>query len=147
MGDSTRRPAAGGSSLSERLRRLGGHLATLESPAFSFGDWEVSGPDASGVTQMPWYRFSPGAEAVLRDARALMVPFDWSTWLGSPEGRRFHEPDRVATASAEDLPRLVTAIVRSERFGEGSIAGAYESGLLTAIARRAAELARDISPG
>ena len=32
------------------------------------------------------------------------------------------------------------AILRSERFTDGSIAGALESGLLTAIVRRAAEL-------
>ena len=35
---------------------------------------------------------------------------------------------------------LLTAIIRSDRFTEGSIAGAFESGLLARIARRAASL-------
>jgi hypothetical protein len=35
---------------------------------------------------------------------------------------------------------LLTAIVRSDRFVEGSIEGAFESGLLAAICRRAAVL-------
>jgi hypothetical protein len=35
---------------------------------------------------------------------------------------------------------MITAIVRSDRFVEGSMAGAFESGLLAAISRRAAAL-------
>lgn len=67
--------------------------------------------------------------------------FDWRTWLAGPAGARLRD-DRAALAEAtpEDLARLLTAIVRSDRFVEGSIAGAFESGLLTAIARRAARL-------
>jgi hypothetical protein len=50
-------------------------------------------------------------------------------------------PAAVATASEDDLGRLLTAIVRSDRFNEGSLAGAWESGMLTAIVRRAGVLA------
>ena len=46
----------------------------------------------------------------------------------------------MRTATADDLARLLTAIVRSDRFSEGSINGAFESGLLARIARRAATL-------
>jgi len=46
----------------------------------------------------------------------------------------------VAAATPEQLAMLLTAIVRSDRFVEGSIAGAFESGLLVAICRRAATL-------
>ena len=46
----------------------------------------------------------------------------------------------MADAPVEDIGKLITAIVRSDRFVEGSIAGAFESGLLLGIARRAAAL-------
>jgi len=36
---------------------------------------------------------------------------------------------------------LLTTIIRGDRFSEGELAGAYESGMLRAIVRRAAELA------
>ena len=50
------------------------------------------------------------------------------------------DPEAVAAATPEQLAWLLTAIVRSDRFVEGSIEGAFESGLLARIARRAAAL-------
>ena len=127
--------------MDDGLRRLAAHLPTLESPEFSFGEWVPSWTDAAGHTHMPWYRFSPAAEAFLQDAGALVEPFDWPAWLATTDGQRLRDPAAVATASVEDLRRLLTAVLRSDRFTEGSIAGAWESGLLLAIVRRARELA------
>lgn len=126
--------------MSDRLPRLAAHLPAFESPAFSFGEWVPPWTDAEGRTHMPWYRVSPAAEAFLRDAAALVQPFDWQAWLRTPAGDRLRDPAAVAEASEADLGRLLTAILRSDRFTEGSLAGAYESGLLTAILRRAKEL-------
>jgi hypothetical protein len=67
-------------------------------------------------------------------------PFDWMAWLKTPRGEELREPAAVATAAPEELANLLTAIVRSERFSEGSLEGAHESGLLLAIARRASGL-------
>ena len=62
-------------------------------------------------------------------------------WLETPRGRALAwDRDALATATPDELRKLLTAIVRSDRFTEGSFAGAYESGLLLAIARRAAKL-------
>jgi hypothetical protein len=71
----------------------------------------------------------------------IVVGFDWRTWLGTPEGRALRdEPDAIASATPEQIAWLVTAIVRSDRFVEGSIEGAFDSGLLARISRRAAVL-------
>ena len=40
----------------------------------------------------------------------------------------------------DDLRRLLTVYVRSERFGDGTLENAFTSGMLTAIIRRAAVL-------
>jgi hypothetical protein len=45
-----------------------------------------------------------------------------------------------AIATPDQLTELLTAIIRSDRFVEGSIAGAFDSGLLGRIACRAAVL-------
>ena len=123
----------------ERLRRLAGWLPRLESADFQLGKWAGGERQSDGTITMPYYELSAeGREFV----GALPVePFAWPEWLETDEGRRLvHDPAAVAHANAQQLIKLTTAIVRSERFGEGSIEGAFESGLLTAITGRAREL-------
>ena len=71
----------------------------------------------------------------------------WGTWLQTPEGKALSDGQAaLADASPDQQAWLLTAIVRSDRFVEGSLAGAFESGLLSRIARRAAVLAADHGP-
>jgi hypothetical protein len=128
----------------DRLRRLGSHLPGLESTGFSFGHWAPSTTREDGVIVLGWYEFSRDAEAFLADARQWVTPFDWPTWASSPEGHALlGHPEAVASATAEDLRKLLTTYIRSERFGDGTLANAFESGMLTAIVRRAAALAAE----
>ena len=70
-----------------------------------------------------------------------IVPFDWATWAESAEGRRLlREPRHIATATPDQLGKVLTTLVRGERFSEGTLSEALESGLLLAIARRAEAL-------
>lgn len=131
---------------SERLRLLARHRATFEAPGFSFGAWKPSWTDADGVIHLGWYEFSDEAEAFLADARAggWVTPFDWGAWLATAEGEALStDPSAVARADAVDLRHLLTALVRGERFGDGTLASAHERGILTAVVRRAAKLAGD----
>jgi hypothetical protein len=50
------------------------------------------------------------------------------------------EPAALAAATADQLASLLTVLIRHDRFVEGELAGAYRSGLLTGILRRAAAL-------
>ncbi len=62
-------------------------------------------------------------------------------WLATPEGRALStDPDAIALADVAALGRLLTSLVRGERFGDGTLASAHGRGILTAILRRAAEL-------
>ena len=134
----------------DRLLALAGWVDRFGAPDFDIGHWVTSEPDADGVIQMPWFDYSAAADAFREEcARAgWVVPFDWMAWLGSPDGRRFIEDHSlVAHATAADLSRLLTAIIRGDRFSEGELAGAYESGMLGAIARRAAALAKEGGAG
>jgi hypothetical protein len=125
----------------ERLRRLAGWLPRLESADFRLGKWAGGERQPDGTITMPYSELTAeGRELV---AALPVEPFAWPAWLETDEGQRLsQDPAAVAQASAEQLVKLTTAIVRSERFGDGSIEGAFESGLLTAIARRAADLTR-----
>jgi hypothetical protein len=97
--------------------------------------------------RMPWFEYGETIARFRRDAAAngWVYPFDWMAWAAGPEGRRLIEdPSLVATASADDLARLLTTIIRGERFSDGEIAGALASGHLLAIVRRAGVLASEL---
>jgi len=132
-----------------RLRTLAALEPVLGSKDADFGQWDAS-PRVDGVLHMPYYVFGPTADA-FRSAVGrggwIVAGFDWMTWLQTERGAALRDrPEALAAASVDDLAKLITAIVRSDRFVEGSIAGAFESGLLTRIAQRAAALLAEVRP-
>jgi uncharacterized protein DUF6508 len=123
-----------------RLRALADLLPVLTAPDADFGRWVVP-PPKDGIQSLGWYEFGPAGEAFQRAVGGWILPgFDWRAWVETVDGIALREPAGVATASSDQLAMLLTAIVRSDRFVEGSIAGAFESGLLAAICRRAVAL-------
>jgi hypothetical protein len=133
--------------LVDRLRPLAELVPVLEAPDADFGHWQDGSGGTDGVLHLPWFEFGPAADAfraAVGRGGWVIVGFDWMTWLQSDEGQALRDrPGAVETATPEQLGHLLTAIVRSDRFVEGSIAGAFESGLLTRIAERAAALLAD----
>jgi hypothetical protein len=127
-----------------QLRCLADWLPVLEAPGFVAGRWRGGEADAEGVIHMPWFEYDeriagwPGG----CEGRSLIVMgFDWMTWLGTPEGQALSaDPAAIERASSADLARLVTAIVRGDRFSEGNLAGAIERGFVAAICHRAVAL-------
>lgn len=115
----------------------------LEAPDADFGHWELP-PPRDGVHSLGWFEFGPTAEAwrtAVAQGAWIVDGFDWRSWLAADEGRALRDdPGAVANATPDQLAQLLTAIVRSDRFVEGSIAGAFASGLLAGISRRAAVL-------
>jgi RimJ/RimL family protein N-acetyltransferase len=138
-------------ALDLRLRALARWAPELETLGGSAGTWAGGEADADGVIRMPYVVLSERILAFTREMTALgwIHPFDWPAWAGSPAGRRYLEDSsRIGDAPADDLGRLLTTIVRSDRFSEGEVLAAAESGVLAAIARRAATLlARGADPG
>ena len=136
--------------LAERLVPLADLVPILDAPDADFGHWEGGSTDTDGVLQMPWFAFGPTGDAfraAVGRGGWVIAGFDWMTWLQTDEGQALRDrPVAVETATPDQLARLLTAIVRSDRFVEGSIAGAFESGLLTRIAKRAAALMTEMDP-
>jgi hypothetical protein len=127
----------------DRLRTLAALGPILEAPDADFGHWETP-PVRDGVGSLGWYAFGTTAEAWRAAVAAggwIRTGFDWPAWMATDEGRALRDDaGAVEEATAQQLARLITAIVRSDRFTEGSLAGAFETGLLARISRRAATL-------
>jgi hypothetical protein len=74
--------------------------------------------------------------------------FDWPTWARTAEAQAlWKDPAAMASATPDQLARFLTALVRSERFSEGTLEDAHESVLLARIACRAAALAAELRGG
>ena len=87
------------------------------------------------VTQVPYPIYSDAVER-LRDLiveLGLVVPYDWMAWDGI---HRYRGGEGMADAPAADAVRMVTAVIRSERFGDGNIEGALGDGTLQAALAR-----------
>jgi Family of unknown function (DUF6508) len=131
--------------LRRRLRILADTLPILEAPDFTPGRWHDSEKREDNVWTMPWYELSPQAEAVTRavgQAGLLQPGFDWPTWAQTAEAQALrHDPDALAAATPDQLGKLLTALIREDRFNEGALGDTFESGFMTAVVRRAKALA------
>lgn len=97
---------------------------------------EVAGLTTFANWEGPYPVYAPAVERVRRQlgVLGLYVPFAWPDWEGLARYR--DDPGALADAPVTDAVRLLTAIQRSERFGDGSIEGALRSGvMLAALAR------------
>ena len=128
-------------ALEDRLNTLAGFLPRFESPDFDFGHM-IARPG-----EMPFYRFSEDASEFVRVCYRMkwVHPLDWGQWKGSDEAVRLRDdPAAMEGATAEQLQKLLTVVIRQERFVDGALASAFESGLLVRILRRAAVLSQGL---
>ena len=123
----------------EGLEALARYAPVLEAKGFVWGEWEVP------PGEIPWMRHGDVASSFMDDAYRfdwVSGHFDWPAWSKTAEAARLRaDPDEIAVASADQLVKLLTCSVRSERFCEGALAADYDSGLLSRIASRAQVLA------
>ena len=112
-------------------------LAALEADD-DHGTWRGGERLDDGSIAMPWMDTS---DVVLRAAAAAsgvgaIVVFAWPQWSGLD---RYRDPAAFTGAPIADVARAITAMVRSDRFSEGSLAGAADAGVLPAALHRLLE--------
>ena len=129
------------------LARLEPMLAFLDAfPAGEEpGEWKGGDRDAQGVMQMPY--FEPN-ETLDRFTGAVgsngwLIVADWSPWVEVASAGT-QDPSRFESATPEELAQCLTVYIRRNRFYDGTLAGAAQSGALTAIVRRMAVLAEEL---
>jgi Family of unknown function (DUF6508) len=125
----------------EAIAALLRFLPVLESPGFRAGEWRGGKADVEGVIQVPWFELSDDAHAFVATLgrRGWIFVFDWMSW--ADDARRIIETDELKRADLLTLRKLLTLLVRRDRFVEGSLGEAFESGLILRILRRLQALA------
>lgn len=128
----------------QRLQALAAFLPVFDSPDFVFGHWEEPPPEPDGTLRFPYFALGPDAQSFFEEVGRggwVINGFDWKAWNGTPEAVALRRGDGFDRATPIALARLLTALVRQDRFVEGTLAEAHESGLLRRIVQRAASLA------
>jgi len=133
----------------DRLRAFAPFDAAIRDPSFQFGIWHYADTNPDGTTSLPWFEYSDEATAFLSATSGWMIDgFDWRTWSQTDEARRLlDDPAALDHATPQQIARLLTALTRQDRFVEGELAGAFESGLFGRILRRVAGLSNASPPG
>ncbi len=99
-----------------------------------FGEWAGGEKDKDGVIQLPYCVSAPVVSQFSEIVYAIpiIISFDWGSW---DEGRKIasDEDFDFDTIDLVTKCKLITAIVRNDRFCEGALVSAFESGLILKI--------------
>lgn len=100
----------------------------------SFGEWAGGDTNEEGVIQFPYFMPTNIVSRFLKILYSIpiIIAFDWGAW---DEGRKIAS-DATFNLDNTDLLtkcKLITAIVRNDRFCEGALVSAFESGLILQI--------------
>jgi hypothetical protein len=110
-------------------------LPIFTQPGYSFGEW------ISPAGHFPFYSLSAEVSDFVEAlyANGFVVSFDWPSWQSEAECF-VTDPQALSQADLLDLQRLLTTHIRKDRFVEGHLATMLESGHITAILQRLAQL-------
>lgn len=101
-----------------------------------FGKMHIAEANADGTKQFPHWQEAP-VVSKFRNAVyeiPIIINFDWSSW---DEGAQMAS-DKDFNFDNIDIPtkcKLITAIIRNDRFCEGALLSAFESGLILRIVK------------
>jgi hypothetical protein len=134
--------------MSDALRALAAFLPVLEQPGFKAGSLQGGEEVEPRVFAMPFVNY---AEAVIRFTEAAYAhgwvrsDLDCGEWGKTEEAISLQStPAKLAGATTEQLARLLTLVIRQDRFVEGALLAAFECGLILGIVRRATELLKAV---
>lgn len=127
-----------------RLAALAAFLPVFEEPGFVFATMEGGEEVEPGTFTMPWSSLSEPAIRFVETAYEngwVLSDFDWPEWAQAEEAIRLRDdPAELAQATTEQLAKLLTTVIRQDRFIEGALAAAFDAGLLTAILQRVEQI-------
>jgi hypothetical protein len=116
----------------EQIDALLPFLDRFEAAGFSPGEMIVK------EGQFPFFDYDESAiefEKALYDQGWIATDFDWPEWQESAE-EYVNSPEKVESADAETIRKLLMTHSRKDRFCEGHMAAMFENGHIVALLRR-----------
>jgi len=87
---------------------------------------------------MPYVSYDPVVDSfrnVAYEHGWVKKNFARSVWMQSDEARSLRDGTAIRSATSDQLGQLLTVCIRQDRFVEGALMGAFESGLIPAHCR------------
>ena len=129
----------------EKISELAAFLPLFERPDFKAGHLVIDNAAGANFRQWPYADYDPKVDSFIEAAYRnnwVLTGFDWPTWGQSERAIQLRdEESAIEHASADELCYLLTVLIRQDRFVEGSLLKAFDSGLMLRIVRRAKVLA------
>jgi len=102
----------------------------VQSHEGSWGKTQGGETDENGVIEMPYWVSDPLIIEFVAFfyGNEFIVNFKWSEW---DEGHDWYKNSDESKYDALDVPttlKLLTAVIRNDRFSDGALVGAFESG-------------------
>lgn len=100
-------------------------------------------PDNDGVIEMPYWVQNPLITefATFLYEKDLIVAFNWGKWDAGREWYMSDDTTKYDKLDVDTALKLLTAIIRNDRFNEGALVRAFESGEFPKIINKLTELA------
>ncbi|HVX34712.1 MAG TPA: DUF6508 domain-containing protein [Hyphomicrobium sp.] len=125
------------------MREIAQYLPALEDPDFTPGELSPAQKTESRSIIMPYVVLGDVAEAFVTtayDRGWVLRGFDWVSWGHSGDAQALCSDPALAQAEPMQLLYLITALIRQDRFSEGTLLGAFEARLILGIVRRASAI-------
>lgn len=133
-----------------RLAALTEHIPAFADPASPVGTWHQPSAEP-GTFSAPSFMPNASIEHFVEDCYAhgwVRSGFEWSAWAQTPKAQQLRDDaSELARADVHQLAQLLTVIIRQNRFCEGALAAAFESGLILGIIQRAQQLSAQTAEG
>lgn len=123
-------------------------LPRFEDPHFVAGRWHSKTEmRTDGTLGLPWASLSDDVISFVNTLyeQGVIVSFDWPAWKEARGRRLYFDADAFAESSLDDMRRMLTMLVRQDRFVEGLLLAQIEKGTISRILQRVAELLVDQS--
>lgn len=134
----------------ERLEKLTIFLPSFTSPGFVFAKWLKHEQKEANVHAMPYLDYAPLVDEFIQacyDFGWVKPGFDWPSWANTSEAANLRDnPAILASATMGQLENLLCTLIRQERFVDGALFSAYDSGLINAILLRIQSLLEEAHP-
>lgn len=97
------------------------------------GEWGIrhdSERTESGVLVFPWIEQYPLIQdfVTFMYENNLVIPFDWSHWQAGRDWYASDDESKYDKLDVETALKLLTAVMRNDRFNTGALVRAFESG-------------------
>jgi hypothetical protein len=128
----------------KNITAIAAFLPVFDRDDCAGGTWTEATESKHGAVSLASFIPDNDASALIKACYEngwILSGFDWESFAQTSEARDLHDAAALEKATPEQLAKLLTIVVRQDRFVEGAFAEAVKSGLVLGILRRAAAIA------